>query len=235
MVLIQLILYYFLMTLFRETRLLENKLNIDRSTLIFISITVECFLHKVLIYKFFSRYSVLLKVTLLSLSEFFFICISDLLMCILYVWGKTCFDVLMKVRKQWYSPSTFTFAPVIELRLSSLHMPFLFFVSHLTNPSGIHKWVLNDHQSPSSHRNFIIIWRKVMIVDQRVCNWVGVYVSPVVVYLITWTVVESKVLGKHQINFALFDEMCNCCLYQAGLMISSLMGNSSMYAVNTIH
>lgn len=45
---------------------------LDRSSLIFISITVEWFLHKVLIYKFFSRYSVLFKVTLLSLSEFFY-------------------------------------------------------------------------------------------------------------------------------------------------------------------
>lgn len=81
MVLIQLILYYFLMTLFRETRLLKNKLNIDRSTLDFISITVECFLHKVLIYKFFSRYSVLLKVTLLSLSQYF-LSASQIYLCV---------------------------------------------------------------------------------------------------------------------------------------------------------
>lgn len=52
---------------------------LDRSSLIFISITVEWFLHKVLIYKFFSRYSVLFKVTLLSLSEFFLLIYKALL------------------------------------------------------------------------------------------------------------------------------------------------------------
>lgn len=62
--------------------------------------------------------------------------------------------------------------------------------------------------------------RLIIIVDRRVCTWVGVYLSLFVAYKVHSYTIDDKysvgvsALARHQVNFFIFNYFCKYCLQQ---------------------
>ena len=63
------------------------------------------------------------------------------------------------------------------------------------------------------HYGTCISCRQVRNVDQRVCSWVCVYLSPLVAPRDPSSTIGAKALGRHQIHFSMFNDLCRLCLH----------------------
>jgi|UPI0000486FE4 hypothetical protein len=63
--------------------------------------------------------------------------------------------------------------------------------------------------------------RTLLEMTKVLCGWLGVYISPLVVFRVPSSNKDLdyrvKALCRHQLNFSMFCELCRCCLQQWSL------------------
>lgn len=88
------------------------------------------------------------------------------------------------------------------------------------------------HPQLLCHYRISILCRQVTTVDQRVCRWTGVYLSPLVACTVPSSVVNHSVvvraLGRQQLDFLMLNELYSCCLQQQGFTISLCSTTNSL-------